>query len=114
MADENRTENPRAGSAAETDALAPAAAVRREPLLLRLPVVRDIRRSVGLQRGMLLTGVVIVGAVVLCAVLAPLIAPSSTERVTTLRSGCQFLACSRIRSTVSGQSCISPCIVYPP
>lgn len=75
MADENRTENPRAGSAAETDALAPAAAVRREPLLLRLPVVRDIRRSVGLQRGMLLTGVVIVGAVVLCAVLAPLIAP---------------------------------------
>lgn len=51
------------------------AEVRRGSLFARLPVVRDIRRSVGLQRGMLLTGVVIVGAVVLCAALAPLIAP---------------------------------------
>ncbi|MBD8539139.1 ABC transporter permease [Frigoribacterium sp. CFBP 8751] len=54
---------------------AAVAADRREPLYKRLPVVAQIRRSVGLQRGMLLTGVVIVAVFVLLAIFAPLIAP---------------------------------------
>lgn len=61
-------------SAAAAIAVDPAA-VKREPFLKRLPVVRQIRQSVGLQRGMLLTGVVLVGVVVLSAILAPVIAP---------------------------------------
>ena len=38
----------------------------------------------------------------------------STERVTISRCGCQALAWSRMRSTVSGQSCIKPCIAARP
>jgi peptide/nickel transport system permease protein len=41
----------------------------------RLPVVNQLRQSVGLQRGMLVTGLVITGLFVLTAVFAPLIAP---------------------------------------
>ena len=48
---------------------------RRSSPLWRLPVLRELRSSVGLQRGMLLTGLVIVGVVVLVAVFVPLIAP---------------------------------------
>ncbi|WP_105567695.1 ABC transporter permease [Microbacterium halophytorum] len=44
-------------------------------LLDRLPVIRDVRRSVGLQRGMLLTGLVICAVFVFVAVFAPLLAP---------------------------------------
>ncbi|MBO9577566.1 MAG: ABC transporter permease [Microbacteriaceae bacterium] len=41
----------------------------------RLPLIRQVRQSVGLQRGMLVTGLVLVGVVVLAAVFAPLLAP---------------------------------------
>jgi peptide/nickel transport system permease protein len=44
-------------------------------LLGRLPVVHQFRQSVGLQRGMLVTGLVITGAFALLAIFAPLIAP---------------------------------------
>jgi peptide/nickel transport system permease protein len=41
----------------------------------RLPVVHQVRQSVGLQRGMLVTGLVLTGFFVLVALFAPLIAP---------------------------------------
>ncbi len=47
----------------------------RESWWKRLPVVHQLRQSVGLQRGMLVTGLVIVIVFVLVAILAPLIAP---------------------------------------
>ncbi|GAB4099839.1 ABC transporter permease [Sinomonas halotolerans] len=48
---------------------------RRIPLRDRLPVLSHVRRSAGLQRGMLVAGLVLTGAFVLTAVLAPVIAP---------------------------------------
>jgi peptide/nickel transport system permease protein len=48
---------------------------RHESLWKRLPVVVQLRRSVGWQRAMLTTGVVICAAFILIAVFAPLIAP---------------------------------------
>lgn len=41
----------------------------------RIPVVSALRRSVGLQRGMLVAGLAITGVFLLCAIFAPLIAP---------------------------------------
>lgn len=41
----------------------------------RLPVIHQFRQSVGLQRGMLVTGLVITGFFVLLALLAPVLAP---------------------------------------
>jgi len=41
----------------------------------RLPVVKHLRQSVGLQRGMLVAGLVLTGLFVLAALFAPLIAP---------------------------------------
>lgn len=41
----------------------------------RLPVVHQLRQSVGLQRGMLVAGLVLTGLFVLVAVLSPLLAP---------------------------------------
>ncbi|MGR0320378.1 ABC transporter permease [Agromyces sp. ZXT2-3] len=41
----------------------------------RIPVVHQLRQSVGLQRGMLVAGLVITGIFVLTAIFAPLIAP---------------------------------------
>lgn len=41
----------------------------------RVPVVRQLRQSVGLQRGMLVTGLVITGIFLLTALLAPVLAP---------------------------------------
>lgn len=41
----------------------------------RLPVVRDLRASVGLQRGMLVAGLTLTAIFVLTAVLAPVLAP---------------------------------------
>ncbi len=51
------------------------ASLRRVPLWHRLPVLRQLRQSVGLQRGMLIAGLVITGAFLLTALLAPLLAP---------------------------------------
>jgi len=44
-------------------------------LLRRLPIVHQVRQSVGLQRAMLVVGLVITGIFVLTAALAPLLAP---------------------------------------
>ncbi|KQX07073.1 MULTISPECIES: ABC transporter permease [unclassified Leifsonia] len=41
----------------------------------RLPVVHQLRQSVGLQRGMLVTGLILMGVFVLTAIFAPLLAP---------------------------------------
>ncbi|MGN6127635.1 MAG: ABC transporter permease [Humibacter sp.] len=53
-------------------------AVSRPPkrsLLSRLPVVHQVRQSVGVQRVMLVTGLVITAVFILVAIFAPLIAP---------------------------------------
>ncbi len=50
---------------------------RRDPWFLRLPIVADIRRSAGLQRGMLVAGVSLTALVLLTALFAPLLAPYS-------------------------------------
>jgi peptide/nickel transport system permease protein len=47
----------------------------RPSLWKRLPVVHQLRQSVGLQRGMLVAGLVITGAFLLTAAFAPLLAP---------------------------------------
>ncbi len=47
----------------------------RRSLLGRLPVIRQLRQSMGLQRGMLVAGLVITGFFVLIAFLAPVLAP---------------------------------------
>ena len=48
---------------------------RTRSFVYKLPVVRSLRQSVGLQRGMLITGLVITGIFILTAIFAPLIAP---------------------------------------
>lgn len=53
-------------------AMAPS---RRIPTWRRLPIVRQLRQSVGLQRGMLIAGVAITGFFIVVAVFAPLLAP---------------------------------------
>jgi len=59
-----------------TDATTPAALTERKvPLSDRLPIVSHLRRSVGLQRTMLVIGLVITIVFVLVAALAPLLAP---------------------------------------
>ncbi|AXK45277.1 ABC transporter permease [Brachybacterium saurashtrense] len=57
------------------DAGGQVAAAHRRPWYLRLPIVSHLRSSVGLQRGMLITGLVLVAMLLLGALLAPLIAP---------------------------------------
>lgn len=46
-----------------------------------LPVIRDLRRSVGLQRGMLVCGLIVSGLIILAALLAPLIAPYGASQL---------------------------------
>jgi peptide/nickel transport system permease protein len=50
-------------------------ASRIRTVLRGLPVVRQVRQSVGLQRGMLIAGLAITGIFVLVAALAPVLAP---------------------------------------
>ncbi|SDN08177.1 peptide/nickel transport system permease protein [Cryobacterium flavum] len=47
----------------------------KAPLWTRLPVIHQLRQSVGLQRGMLVVGLVITGIFILTAIFAPLLAP---------------------------------------
>jgi peptide/nickel transport system permease protein len=47
----------------------------RAPLFKRLPVISHFNKSVGLQRGMLVIGLVLTGTFLLTAIFAPLIAP---------------------------------------
>src|SRR3954453_3406040 len=51
------------------------APARRRRSWDRLPVVHQLRQSVGLQRGMLVAGLVITGFFILVTIFAPLIAP---------------------------------------
>ena len=47
----------------------------KTPPWKRLPIIHQLRQSVGLQRGMLIAGLIITGAFLLTAIFAPLIAP---------------------------------------
>ncbi|WP_284979763.1 ABC transporter permease [Arthrobacter sp. fls2-241-R2A-200] len=47
----------------------------KQPLSSRLPVVSHLKKSVGLQRGMLVVGVVLSGLFLLTSIFAPLLAP---------------------------------------
>ncbi|MDQ0101092.1 peptide/nickel transport system permease protein [Paenarthrobacter nicotinovorans] len=47
----------------------------RQPLFSRLPVISHLKKSVGLQRGMLVVGVVFSGLFILTSIFAPLLAP---------------------------------------
>ena len=47
----------------------------KQSILDRIPVVRDLRQAVGLQRGMLITGLIICAVFLIAAIFAPLIAP---------------------------------------
>ncbi|WP_295689708.1 ABC transporter permease [uncultured Brevibacterium sp.] len=49
----------------------------------RLPVVSHLRQSVGLQRGMLVTGLVICALILIAAIFAPLIAPYDYAQLRT-------------------------------
>lgn len=53
----------------------PAAVQRRRSIWSRLPIVHQVRQSVGVQRGMLVAGLIITVVFLLVAVFAPLIAP---------------------------------------
>lgn len=48
---------------------------RKQPLIYRLPVISHFKKSIGLQRGMLVTGLVLTIFFLLTTVLAPVIAP---------------------------------------
>ncbi|GAA4148387.1 ABC transporter permease [Leifsonia shinshuensis] len=50
-------------------------ASQKRSIWSRLPVVHQLRQSVGLQRGMLVTGLILTGLFILVAIFAPLIAP---------------------------------------
>jgi len=58
-------------SATDATFLKPA----RPSLFARLPIVHQLRQSVGLQRGMLVAGLLVTALFLLTAILAPLIAP---------------------------------------
>jgi peptide/nickel transport system permease protein len=50
--------------------------------LSRLPVVHQFRQSIGLQRGMLVTGLILTGFFLLMAILAPVLAPYGFNQLT--------------------------------
>lgn len=58
-----------------------AAESRREPWYRRLPVVSHFNKSVGLQRGMLVAGLLLTALFLLTAVFAPLIAPFGFSQI---------------------------------
>lgn len=51
------------------------------PLVDRIPVLRQLRQSVGLQRGMLVSGLILTGVFLLTAALAPLLAPYGFDQL---------------------------------
>ncbi len=63
------------GSTALAAEAGDVSARRSTPWYLRLPIISHLRSSVGLQRGMLITGVALVAILLLTALLAPLISP---------------------------------------
>jgi peptide/nickel transport system permease protein len=52
-----------------------SAPVIKRPLWSRIPVVHQVRQSVGIQRGMLVAGLVILAVFVVTAIFAPILAP---------------------------------------
>jgi peptide/nickel transport system permease protein len=50
-------------------------------LFNRLPIVSHLRKSVGLQRGMLITGLVLCGIFIVVAIFAPVLAPYSYNQI---------------------------------
>ncbi|MGO4120277.1 ABC transporter permease [Arthrobacter sp. YAF16] len=58
-----------------------AAESRRDPWYRRLPVVSHFNKSVGLQRGMLVTGLILTSLFLLTAIFAPLIAPFGFSQI---------------------------------
>ncbi|MCU1554842.1 MAG: binding-protein-dependent transport system inner rane component [Arthrobacter sp.] len=58
-----------------------AAENRRAPWYRRLPVVSHFNKSVGLQRGMLVAGLVLTAVFLLTAIFAPLIAPYGFSQI---------------------------------
>jgi peptide/nickel transport system permease protein len=56
--------------------------MRFRNFLGRLPVIHQYRQAVGLQRGMLLTGLILTGFFVLLAIFAPLLAPFGYNQLT--------------------------------
>ncbi|NYJ05945.1 ABC transporter permease [Petropleomorpha daqingensis] len=60
---------------ATAEAAPTTAAPRRKRSWRQLPVIHQLRQSVGLQRGMLVAGLVLMGIFVLTAIFAPLLAP---------------------------------------
>ena len=56
-------------------AVTTATPVRRRRLRDRIPVVHQLRQSVGLQRGMLVAGLIMLGVFILVTIFAPLLAP---------------------------------------
>jgi peptide/nickel transport system permease protein len=66
-----------------TAGAAPVHAGGRGAWLRKAPVVRQLRQSVGLQRGMLVVGLVLTGLFVLVALLAPVLAPYDHSQLRT-------------------------------
>lgn len=64
------------GGHASTETMATMAPTKKR-WTERLPVVSHLKQSVGLQRGMLITGLVITGVFILTALFAPVLAPFS-------------------------------------
>lgn len=92
-----------------TEALSVPVPKRR--LRERLPVVSHLRQSVGLQRGMLITGLALTAVFVLLALLAPLIAPYgwAQQSVNGVAFGTQQApnATNLLGTTVSGFDVLS-------
>lgn len=64
-----------------------AAENRRAPWFKRLPVVSHFNKSVGLQRGMLVAGLVLTGIFLLTAIFAPLLAPYGFSQLSDADGG---------------------------
>lgn len=54
---------------------------RKDPLWTRIPVLAHVRMSVGVQRAMLVAGLILTGIFLLSAALAPLIAPYGFSQI---------------------------------
>lgn len=65
-----------------TPTVAPPTVAPKRPLWTRIPVVHQVRQSVGLQRGMLVAGLAIVAIFILTAIFAPVLAPYGFSQLT--------------------------------
>ncbi|WP_314688293.1 ABC transporter permease [uncultured Bifidobacterium sp.] len=72
---------PRPASAGGDDRVDALRSSRRSSALSRLPIIRDLRISVGWQKGMLVAGLAITAVFVLVAILAPVIAPYGYSQI---------------------------------